>query len=49
MFGMLGGFYLSVGAVYWPGSGIAAAYTGTPDENDALGLYVRCIYLNILI
>ena len=41
MFGMLGGFYLSVGAIYWPGSGIGSSYAGTVDENDAIGLYVR--------
>ncbi|KDN37724.1 hypothetical protein RSAG8_09992, partial [Rhizoctonia solani AG-8 WAC10335] len=45
MFGMLGGFYLSVGAIYWPGSGIGSAYTGTVDENDAIGLYVLSVIM----
>lgn len=45
MFGMLGGFYLSVGAIYWPGSGITAAYAGVGDEVDALGIYLTAWFI----
>lgn len=45
MFGMLGGFYLSVGAVYWPGSGITAAYEGVGDEIDAIGIYITAWFI----
>ncbi|CUA67547.1 hypothetical protein RSOLAG22IIIB_07429 [Rhizoctonia solani] len=45
MFGMLGGFYLSVGAIYWPGSGVSVAYAGTPDGNDAIGLYLSAWFI----
>ncbi|KEP51785.1 GPR1/FUN34/yaaH family protein [Rhizoctonia solani 123E] len=45
MFSMLGGFYLAIGAVYWPGSGISAAYTGTSDGNDALGVFFTAFFI----
>jgi len=45
MFSMLGGFYLSVGAIYWPGSGIAAAYANNGDGNDALGVFFTAFFI----
>jgi len=51
MFGILGAFYLSLGIIYWPTSGIIAAYQGTSLGNDALGLYVSIsiIFSHVLI
>ncbi|ELU39632.1 GPR1/FUN34/yaaH family domain-containing protein [Rhizoctonia solani AG-1 IA] len=36
MFGMLSGFYLSAGTIFWAGSGIEDAYEGTGSWTDAL-------------
>ncbi|CAE7085510.1 unnamed protein product [Rhizoctonia solani] len=45
MFSMLGGFYLAVGAIYWPGSGIAAAYEGTTEGHNALGVFFTSFFI----
>lgn len=45
MFSMLGGFYLAVGAIYWPSSGIAEAYAGTGEGNDALGVFFTAFFI----
>ncbi|KAF8599751.1 hypothetical protein BDV93DRAFT_525840 [Ceratobasidium sp. AG-I] len=45
MFSMLGGFYLSVGAIYWPGSGIADAYAGTTEGSSALGVFFTAWFI----
>jgi succinate-acetate transporter protein len=39
---MYGGFWLSFGAIYWPGSGILEAYSGEAASQlpSALGIYV---------
>ncbi|CAE6435663.1 unnamed protein product [Rhizoctonia solani] len=41
-FSMYGGFWLSFGAIYWPGSGILEAYTGEAASQlpSALGIYL---------
>lgn len=39
---MYGGFWISYGLIFWPGSGILAAYTGAAASQlpSALGIYV---------
>jgi len=41
-FSMYGGFWISFGAIYWPGSGILAAYTADTKGQlaSALGIYL---------
>jgi len=45
MFGILGAFYLSLGILYWPESGIQSVYSGTNQGNDALGLYLSAWFI----
>ncbi|CAE6473309.1 hypothetical protein ACGC1H_006354 [Rhizoctonia solani] len=45
MFGMLSGFYLSAGTIFWAGSGIEDAYEGTGTWNDALGIYLSAWFI----
>ncbi|QRW25913.1 glyoxylate pathway regulator [Rhizoctonia solani] len=45
MFGMLSGFYLSAGTIFWAGSGIEDAYEGTGSWTDALGIYFSAWFI----
>ncbi|CAE6486973.1 unnamed protein product [Rhizoctonia solani] len=45
MFGMLSGFYLSAGTIFWAGSGIENAYDGTGTWTDALGIYFSAWFI----
>ncbi|KAG8765104.1 hypothetical protein FRC12_007678 [Ceratobasidium sp. 428] len=49
MFGMLSGFYLSAGTIFWAGSGIEDAYEGTGSLNDALGVYFSAWFIFSII
>jgi len=39
MFSIYGAFYISLGIIYWPTSGILASYAPTTNVNRALGIY----------
>ncbi|CAE6433704.1 unnamed protein product [Rhizoctonia solani] len=49
MFGMLSGFYLSAGTIFWAGSGIEDAYEGTGSWTDALGIYFSAWFIFSII
>jgi len=40
MFSIYGAFYLSLGVIYWPGSGIIDTYSTFGDLNRAMGIYL---------
>ena len=46
-FSMYGGFWMSFGLIYWPGSGILTAYQGAAASQltSALGIYVSGAFI----
>ncbi|KDQ16028.1 hypothetical protein BOTBODRAFT_173311 [Botryobasidium botryosum FD-172 SS1] len=40
MFSIYGAFYLSLGIIYWPGSGLIDSYLASHDLNRAMGIYL---------